>query len=192
METLVHDSLIRKHSCALFTGMKYDVPLDEHDKEWCRIHDAEDYLINKDGRVYSFKTLKVMKPFKGTSGYQTIGLMINNKQRHKRIHRLIAEAFIPNPCGFPFVDHIDINKLNNSIDNLRWITKSGNNRNTNLVKRNLPRGVFYNKSSKINPYRVQINLGETIYLGSYKTPEEASNAYKSAHEELMKQFNKTT
>ena len=48
------------------------------------------------------------------------------KKRKYRIHRLIAQAFIPNPDNLPVVDHIDGNKANNNVENLRWVTYQEN------------------------------------------------------------------
>ena len=54
-------------------------------------------------------------------GYKGIG--------HERLHRIVAKLFIPNPYNYDCVDHLDNNKLNNRVDNLRWCTKADNNRN---------------------------------------------------------------
>lgn len=59
--------------------------------------------------------------------YLIVDLYMNNKSKKVPIHRLVAEAFIPNPENKATVDHIDGNRKNNSIDNLRWATYSENN-----------------------------------------------------------------
>lgn len=62
-------------------------------------------------------------------GYLRLCLYKNNKQHKKVVHRLVAEAFIPNPNNYPTVDHIDRNRQNNKVTNLRWCTLSDNMKN---------------------------------------------------------------
>lgn len=59
-------------------------------------------------------------------GYYMVQFKIGDKKYYKRVHRLIAEAMIPNPDNLPQVNHIDGNKLNNNVDNLEWCTNSYN------------------------------------------------------------------
>lgn len=84
-----------------------------------------DYLIYDDGRVYSLKTKKFLNGDK-SSGYLRYLLCVNGKKYRMTAHRLVAEAFIPNPSNLPIVDHKDKDRLNNSVDNLQWITYSEN------------------------------------------------------------------
>ena len=58
--------------------------------------------------------------------YYGTSLTVNGKSYHKRIHRLVAEAFIPNPDSLPHVNHKDGNGFNNHVDNLEWTTQQGN------------------------------------------------------------------
>lgn len=63
------------------------------------------------------------------TGYQTVFIRIGGKGRTLHIHRLVAEAWLDNPANLEIVDHIDRNKLNNSVDNLRWVNRSESNTN---------------------------------------------------------------
>ena len=66
----------------------------------------------------------ILKPGIGSVGYREVRIKINGKGILKLLHRLIAEAFIPNPENKPEVNHKDGNKLNNEIENLEWVTHS--------------------------------------------------------------------
>ena len=79
------------------------------------------YVIFKTGDVFNLHGVKMIGMI-DKCGYHEI--MLNGK--HYRVHRLVAEAFIPNPNNLPCVNHIDGNKQNNSIDNLEWCTYSEN------------------------------------------------------------------
>jgi hypothetical protein len=59
-------------------------------------------------------------------GYPTVTVMVNGLQKNMVVHRLIAKAFIPNPNNLEQVNHKDGNKLNNSVNNLEWVSKSDN------------------------------------------------------------------
>ena len=86
------------------------------------INDYQDYLIYKDGRVYSKKRNKFLKPYNGTNGYLNFTLCKNGKTKNFSIHRLIAIHYIDNPDNKLYIDHIDGIKSNNDISNLRWVT----------------------------------------------------------------------
>ncbi len=66
---------------------------------------------------------KPLRSWVHTTGYARVGLGRNNQ---KYVHRLVAEAFLPNPNNLTQIDHIDGNRLNNSVDNLRWVSAKQN------------------------------------------------------------------
>lgn len=84
------------------------------------------YQISNLGRVKRVATGKVLKGGKDKDGYLMVKLYKNNIRSNKKIHRLVAEAFIPNPENKPQVNHADENKTNNSLDNLEWMTAKEN------------------------------------------------------------------
>jgi hypothetical protein len=94
---------------------------------WKPIQDCYKYEISNLGRVKNIKTGKYLKSKIRQDGYENITLYINNKPKTFKTHRLIAQAFIPNPENKPTVNHIDRNKSNNSISNLEWATMSEQN-----------------------------------------------------------------
>ena len=81
---------------------------------------------NKNGQGYMTKG-KIMTRCIGTTGYYMVGLTDANGNKKKvRVHRIVAKAFIPNPCHKPEINHIDGDKLNCAIENLEWCTQKEN------------------------------------------------------------------
>jgi len=109
------------------------------------------YLIYDDGRVWSKRSNKFMKPYKMISGYLRIDLCKDGVKSPKTIHRLLALHFIPNPENKPTVDHIDINTSNNSLSNLRWATYEEQAANKNVISNT---GELYIRKTKDNRYKI--------------------------------------
>ena len=86
------------------------------------------YFVTEDGKVYSTKQkkLKELKQHLHAEGRYKFVTLLNGQRKHKDIHRLVAETYIPNPHNLPQVNHIDENKLNNHVDNLEWVTARQN------------------------------------------------------------------
>lgn len=98
----------------------------------CDIKGYEDikefYEVTREGQVINVKSGKILKQRIKKNGYKEVGLLRNDKRvAWIRVNRLIALAFIPNPMNKPYVNHIDENRANNSIDNLEWVTPKENN-----------------------------------------------------------------
>jgi hypothetical protein len=91
-----------------------------------------DYVLFENGVVLSLKTNRFINGWFDSNGY--ICIDIDNKQ--KGLHRFLAELFIDNPDNKPFVDHIDQDRSNNDLSNLRWCTRSENNRNKGMHSNN--------------------------------------------------------
>lgn len=91
------------------------------------------WSINEDGQVRNDETGKFLK---GTilHTYRYINFRWNHKQKNKSIHRLVAETFLPNPDNLPYVHHIDGNRLNNKLENLKWVSAKENNISENKKK----------------------------------------------------------
>jgi hypothetical protein len=80
------------------------------------------YLIYPDGRVFSKKSNRFLKQTLQTQGYLAVEMRAFGKRYCKRIHRLIGEHYIPNPDNKPTIDHMNRDRSDNRIENLRWAT----------------------------------------------------------------------
>jgi len=104
------------------------------------------YQISNKGRIKKVNTDNILKPSLAGKGYFRIGLRKDKKPKYYYIHRLVAEAFIPNVDNKEFVNHKDLNKLNNNVDNLEWCTpKENNNYRGHQLKRNISTTIWYLK-----------------------------------------------
>lgn len=81
------------------------------------------------------RTKKMLKLSLDKDGYYRVSLYTNNKKYNKPVHRLVALTFLENPDNLPIVDHIDKDRTNNCVNNLRWVDYKGNSRNAKFNKR---------------------------------------------------------
>lgn len=95
---------------------------------WKTVEGFDNYMISNHGRVYSKKMNHIMKPTPDQKGYLRITFYENGRNSTRKIHRLVAEAFIPNPSNLPQVNHKDEDKENNAAENLEWCTNNYNRR----------------------------------------------------------------
>ena len=112
---------------------------------WKNIEGYENlYQISSIGRVRSLDRFdsigrfikgKILKPRIDKDGYHCIFLSKNGTQKPFKIHRLVAQAFIPNPDNKPCIDHVNCVRSDNRLENLRWVTYLENNLNPITRKR---------------------------------------------------------
>lgn len=101
-------------------------------EQWKPIQEFNgEYEVSNIGRVRSMKRYygmvgRIMPQTIQRKGYYAVTFHMNNKAYCRKVHRLVIEAFIPNPDNLPCINHIDGNKLNNRIDNLEWCTYQHN------------------------------------------------------------------
>ena len=152
---------------------------------WIKINDYENYSISNYGNIRNDKTGNILKGKISMYGYIEIHLDKNKIRKYYRLHRLIAIHFIPNPNNKSEIDHIDGNKNNNHISNLRWSTRSENSRNRGICKLNTSsiKGVSFDK--RCNKWRVAICQ---TYLGRFNTLEEAQEIRQKAAQEIFGEF----
>lgn len=141
---------------------------------WKTITDF-DYEISINGDIRNKKTGHILKSSVDKDGYLKIGLRKKgDRQRYWfRIHRLIGMYFIDNPNGYCQIDHIDRNKLNNRVDNLRWVDSVTNNlnRKESCWTTNKTGELYITKYR--NGYMIRINRSDYKFRSWSKSIEDA-------------------
>lgn len=124
------------------------------------------YKISNLGRIKSLKKGGLILSLKNASGYINATLKNNNNISYCKVHRLVAQTFIPNPLNKPCVNHIDGNKHNNCVENLEWVTYKENFEHAKKHKL-----WEYNKPYKCKKI-FQFDLNGN-YIASFEHAEEA-------------------
>lgn len=88
------------------------------------------YVVSTDGDIYNITTGRKLVPEITNRGYQRVLIYYKGKRKHCAVHRLVADAFLPNPRNLPEVNHKNGNKLKNSVYNLEWCTAEYNVRHS--------------------------------------------------------------
>lgn len=86
----------------------------------------ENYLVSSNGRIMNAKTGKIKVCPLSNNGYKRVELWKGDFGRKYLVHKLVAQAFIPNYDNKPCINHKDHNRANNSVENLEWVTNSEN------------------------------------------------------------------
>lgn len=134
-------------------------------EQWKAIKGFEEYQISTSGQVKA-RSGKILAPNNNGFGYLHVHLMKDGAIHVKKIHRLVAEAFIDNPQAKPQVNHKDGNKSNNTVDNLEWATRSEN------MKHACANGLHFKRARAV----VQIDITTHAIISTYKHANEAERA----------------
>ena len=152
-------------------------------EEYAIIKGNENYAVSNTGKVLNIKSQKHLNQRESENGYMKVHI----QDKEYKVHRLMAMAYLNNLENKPVVDHIDGNRVNNIITNLRWATKSENSRNSKISSTNTSgiKGVRIENGR----WRVQIRInGKNKHIGYYNTIEEATLARKYAVKEHYGEF----
>jgi hypothetical protein len=154
---------------------------------WKEIKGFDDYKVSNFGRIQSlnFNKIKILKQTLNSHGYFSVTLSGKGKQFTRKVHQLVAVAFLGHtPCGHNLVvDHINRNKQNNNVNNLRIVTQRENSCNRNIKGSSKFIGVYWHKHSGKWMSRIRIN-GKLTYLGIFTNEREASKAYQEKVKEV--------
>lgn len=132
--------------------------------EWREVKEYSNYEVNQLGEIRHKKRQKILKPRDNNGGYQYVNFKINGKNTNFAVHRIVANAFIPNPNGYTEVNHKDYNKKNNCVDNLEWVSSSQNKQHSYLKQENKKsRGKAVNQYTK-----------EGIFLKTFDSVSDAA------------------
>jgi len=158
-------------------------------EEFKTILDYPNYEVSNFGNIKNIKTGRILKSGIDGNGYYIVKLYKNKIAKTQYLHRLVMMTFLNNPENKKCVDHIDRNKLNNNILNLRWASYSENGMNKSKHKNNssTQTGVHFHKKTQKWLVHICIN-GKLKHCGLYTSFDEAVLIRKEKEEEYYGEF----
>ena len=147
------------------------------------IENYENYIIFENGDLLNILKGRMNKFSINKEGYKDIRLCKNGKQKHFRLHRLLALAYIPNPENKEYIDHINRDKLDNRLENLRWVSPLENSQNQNIRIDNTSgeKNIRFRKARDTWEFSKTIN--KIRFRKSFKTKEEAIECKKEFYKD---------
>ena len=104
-------------------------------ERWETLPDFPKYQISDSGKIMNRETQHILTPYKNHKGYLKVAIIgTDGKPHKKRVHRLVAQTFIPNTNGLPEVNHKNLNKQDNTVTNLEWVTGEENREHYKRMK----------------------------------------------------------
>lgn len=159
-------------------------------EEFREIKECPVYSVSNFGKVVITETKYPLSLQETVKGYYQINLSLNSFGT-KQVHRLIAKEFLPNPDNKQYVDHIDGNRLNNNLLNLRWATPQENAYNKKVKNKYGASGITYNEFFKRYVATIGYNK-KSIILGYFKNVDDAVKSRKDAETKYYKEFKPKT
>ena len=159
------------------------------EEEYKIIKGFENYEVSNFGRIRNYKTGRILKPKINKQGYYQVSLSSDGIPYTKYVHHLVGTMFIPNPENKKIIGHIDNNRLNNNINNLRYATSQENSMNRKLSSRNSSnyKGISYDKQRNKWKAYIRIN-GKLKHLGYFDNIDDAINARVKKAKEVFGEY----
>ena len=156
-----------------------------NEEEWKSISGYMNYEVSSIGRIRNISTGKLLTPYSDSSGHLKVGIYNEQNRKKYLVHKLVAQEFVNNPDNKTYVDHVEHNRQNNCINNLRWCSKSENGMNMRKRKKTCSscfKGVYWNKKSK---WLAQIRINTVMqHIGHFSSEIDAARAYNEKAIEL--------
>lgn len=135
-----------------------------------QVKSLERQITDSVGHIYIVRE-RIIKPWKAGRGYFAVTLSKNGKTKASYVHLLVAMAFISNPNNFPTINHINGNKLDNSVGNLEWVSYSYNNQHAYDI------GLHKKGEEQYRAKLTEENVREIKRLGKYATYQQIGDKY---------------
>ena len=157
-----------------------------------KINGYANYSVSDQGNIRNDAKCMILKHLISNNGYHGVVLCKTSMKLDRKqflVHRLVALTFLDNPEKKDFVDHIDGDKNNNSLSNLRWATRNENNANVkkNIRNKSGQAGVYFNKRAK--KWHSEIRMNNKKYsLGYFTDINDAILARKTAQDKYFGEY----
>lgn len=140
---------------------------------WKNVDNYENYQVSNLGRVKRITGNKerILKNYLNTKGYAYVVFFKNNKRKNIYIHRLVAQAFIPNSDNLPIINHKDENKTNNHVENLEWCSYKYNTNYGSCIEK-----ITRKQNKKVYQYTLN---GE--FIREWKSAKDAEKQFGRSH-----------
>ena len=164
-----------------------------NDNDWKPIKDFETYAINKNGEIKDLRSKKLVKQFPNikAGNYLQVNLVNENGYTQRRVHRLVLETFVPRSSYSDVeADHIDRNRQNNKLNNLRWVSKIENLENRIAWGKYCKHIILEDTKTKKNPnpsWRISIKNSKLKYSKRFQYSEYTLEQVKAIRDKLYEE-----
>ena len=152
--------------------------------KWSDIANS-DYEVSSNGQIRNKKTKLILKQQVNHKGYLVVSIKIKNRKKTVFVHRLVANAFIPNPSNYPQVNHKDENKCNNLANNLEWCSAKYN---SNYGTRNYRRVKHTDFKKRNKTYGYQHRLDNVDMVAATKSLYHSVEMIDMHSHKIVKRF----